>query len=120
EIQKMVKDAELNAADDKKKLEMVQARNQGEAMVHGARKSLGDLGAGVDAGDSTRIESAIRELEEAIKGDDQAAIETRTATLQTASQQVAAKMQAAVPPKASSASAPADDDVVDADAHDIR
>src|SRR5213082_228206 len=63
EIQAMVKDAELNAADDKKKLELIQARNQGEASVHSVRKSLGEHGDKLDAPAKEKIEAAITDLE---------------------------------------------------------
>src|SRR5450830_152541 len=75
EIQKMVKDAELNAAEDKKKLEIVQARNQGEATVHSVKKSLTDYGDKLEAGEKEKIEAAIKDLEEVLKGEDKAAIE---------------------------------------------
>src|SRR6266567_2245788 len=57
EIQKMVKDAELNAAEDKKKLEIVQAKNQGEALVHSVKKSLAEYGDKLDGGEKEKIES---------------------------------------------------------------
>src|SRR6186713_3224191 len=63
EIQQMVKDAELNAAEDKKKLELVQARNQGEATVHSVRKSLTEYGDKLDAGEKEKIETAIKDVE---------------------------------------------------------
>jgi molecular chaperone DnaK len=94
EIQKMVKDAELNAADDKKKLELVQARNQGEAMAHSVKKSLGEYGDKLDAGEKEKIEAAIKAVEEALKGDDKADIEAKTATLMEASQKLGEKMYA--------------------------
>src|SRR6058998_998225 len=65
EIQQMVKDAELNAAEDKKKLELVQARNQGEALVHSVRKSLTEYGEKLDAADKEKIEAALKDAEEA-------------------------------------------------------
>jgi molecular chaperone DnaK len=58
EIQQMVKDAELNAAEDKKKLELVQARNQGEPLVHSVKKSLTEYGDKLDAGEKEKIEAA--------------------------------------------------------------
>ncbi|KAF5290957.1 hypothetical protein FQA39_LY19411 [Lamprigera yunnana] len=70
EIQKMVKDAELNAADDKKKLELVQARNQGEAACTSKPQRLGPSTATkLDAADKTAIEAAVKELEEALKAE---------------------------------------------------
>jgi len=132
EIQKMVKDAELNAADDKKKLEIVQARNQGEAMVHSVKKSLGEHGASLEAAEKDAIESAIKDLEDALKGEDKAAIEEKTNTLMTASQKLGEKMyaesQAAAGASAASgpagaeagAHAQADDNVVDAEVKEVK
>jgi len=94
EIQKMVKDAELNAADDKKKLELVQARNQGEAGVHSVKKNLAEYGDKIDASEKTAIEAAIKDLEEVLKGEDKAAIEEKTTALMTVSQKLGEKMYA--------------------------
>ncbi len=132
EIQKMVKDAELNAEDDKKKLEIVQARNQGEAMVHSVKKSLGEHGASLDAAEKEAIEAAIKDVEEALKGEDKAVIEEKTNTLMTASQKLGEKMyaesQAAAGASAASgpagaeaaAHAQADDNVVDAEVKEVK
>ena len=95
EIQQMVKDAEMNAADDKKKLELVQARNQGEAAVHSVTKSLAEHGdIQLDAGEKEGIEAAVKALEEALKGEDKAAIDEKTTALMTASQKLGEKMYA--------------------------
>ena len=130
EIQQMVKDAEVNAADDKKKLELVQARNQAEAMVHSVKKSLGEHGASLEAAEKEAIEAAIKDVEEALKAEDKDAIEAKTATLMTASQKLGEKMYAdsqaaaaaaggaAAGPEASSA--PADDNVVDAEVKEVK
>ncbi|KIQ33670.1 molecular chaperone DnaK [Variovorax paradoxus] len=132
EIQKMVKDAELNAEDDKKKLEIVQARNQGEAMVHSVKKSLGEHGASLEAAEKDAIEAAIKDLEEALKGEDKTVIEEKTNTLMTASQKLGEKMyaesQAAAGASAASgpagaeaaAHAQADDNVVDAEVKEVK
>ncbi|ADU36093.1 molecular chaperone DnaK [Variovorax boronicumulans] len=132
EIQKMVKDAELNAEDDKKKLEIVQARNQGEAMVHSVKKSLGEHGASLEAAEKEAIEAAIKDVEEALKGEDKAVIEEKTNTLMTASQKLGEKMyaesQAAAGASAASgpagaeaaAHAQADDNVVDAEVKEVK
>jgi molecular chaperone DnaK len=134
EIQKMVKDAELNAADDKKKLEVIQAKNQGDAMVHSVKKSLTDYGDKLEAGEKDKIEAAIKDVEEAIKGDDKADIEAKTEALMTASQKLGEKMyadqqaqQAAGAAAAGGASeAPKadgkgnDDDVVDAEFKEVK
>ncbi|MGQ0709124.1 MAG: molecular chaperone DnaK [Rhodoferax sp.] len=94
EIQRMVKDAELNAAEDKKKLEIVQARNQGEATVHSVKKSLGDYGDKLEAGEKEKIEAALKDLEAAIKGEDKADIEAKTEALAKVSQKLGEKMYA--------------------------
>jgi molecular chaperone DnaK len=133
EIQKMVKDAELNAEDDKKKLEIVQARNQGEAMVHSVKKSLGEHGASLEAAEKEAIEAAIKDVEEALKGEDKTVIEEKTNTLMTASQKLGEKMYAdsqAAAAGASASSGPAgaeaaahaqaDDNVVDAEVKEVK
>ena len=130
EIQQMVKDAEVNAADDKKKLELVQARNQAEAMVHSVKKSLGEHGASLEAAEKEAIEAAIKDVEEALKAEDKDAIEAKTATLMTASQKLGEKMYAESQAAAAAAggaaagpdaaSAPADDNVVDAEVKEVK
>jgi molecular chaperone DnaK len=94
EIQQMVKDAELNAAEDHRKLELVQARNQGEAAVHSVNKSLTEFGDKLDASEKGAIESALKALEDALKGDDKAAIDEKTTALMAASQKLGEKMYA--------------------------
>ncbi|HNT39853.1 MAG TPA: molecular chaperone DnaK [Rubrivivax sp.] len=135
EIEKMVKDAEANAAEDHKKVELVQARNQADAMVHSVKKSLAEHGDKLDAGEKEKIESALKDAEEAIKGDDKAAIDARTEALMSASQKLGEKMyaeQAAAAggagaaegaqggPQGSASSKPADDDVVDAEFKEVK
>ncbi|MEO6973594.1 MAG: molecular chaperone DnaK [Rhodoferax sp.] len=134
EIQQMVKDAEINAADDKKKLEIVQAKNQGEAMVHSVKKSLTEYGDKLDAGEKEKIEAAIKDLEQALKGEDKAAIEEKTNTLTTAGQKLGEKMYADMQAQQAGASAagaggaagtqspeqPADDNVVDAEVKEVK
>src|SRR3954452_18654121 len=94
EIQKMVKDAEVNAADDKKKLEVIQARNAADAMIHSVRKSLGEHGDKLDAGEKEKIESALKDVEESLKSDDKATIEAKTEALLKASQKLGEKVYA--------------------------
>lgn len=130
EIQKMVKDAELNAAEDKKKVELAQSRNQGEAMVHSVKKSLGEHGDKLSEAEKSEIETAVKELEEVLKAEDKAAIDSKTEALMTASQKLGEKMYAdaqaaagaaggaAAGPEA--ASAPADDNVVDAEVKEVK
>jgi molecular chaperone DnaK len=135
EIQQMVKDAELNAEDDKKKVEFVQAKNNAEAMVHSVRKSLLEYGDKLDAGEKEKIENAIKDMEEALKGEDKAAIEAKNAALMEASQKLGEKMyadmqasQAAAGPAAGAGAAgaeqaqaqPADDNVVDAEVKEVK
>src|SRR6187402_2463666 len=80
EIQRMVRDAELNAADDKKKLELVQAKNEADANVHSIKKSLTEYGDKLEAGEKEKIEAALKDVEEALKGEDKSAIEEKTNT----------------------------------------
>jgi molecular chaperone DnaK len=94
EIQRMVKDAEANAEEDKKILELVNARNGLEAMVHSVKKSLGEYGEKLDAGEKEKIEAAIKEAEEAIKSNDKDAIEAKNQTLMEVSQKLGEKMYA--------------------------
>ena len=94
EIQQMVKDAELNAADDKKKLELVQAKNQADASLHGVKKSLTEYGDKLEGDEKAKIEEAIKHLEEAIKGDDKAHIDEKSTALMTVSQKLGEKMYA--------------------------
>jgi molecular chaperone DnaK len=100
EIQKMVKDAELNAEEDKKKLELVQAKNSADAMVHSVKKSLTEYADKLEAGEKDAIEAAIKDVEEALKGDDKQAIEKKTEALMTASQKLGEKMYADMQAKA--------------------
>ncbi|MEX1166514.1 MAG: molecular chaperone DnaK [Hydrogenophaga sp.] len=134
EIQQMVKDAELNAADDKKKVELAQARNQGEAMVHSVKKSLTEHGDKLDAGEKEAIETALKDAEEALKGDDKAEIDSKTETLMSASQKLGEKVYAASQAEAAAAgasegaasgessknSAASDDDIVDAEVKEVK
>ncbi|MEY3627784.1 MAG: hypothetical protein RL163_2283 [Pseudomonadota bacterium] len=132
EIQKMVKDAELNAEEDKKKVALVQARNQGEAAVHSVRKSLSEHGDKLDAGEKEKIEAAAKDLEEALKGEDQAAIDAKTDALMTASQKLGEKVYADMQAQQAAAGAstgaadaggaakPADDNVVDAEVKEVK
>src|SRR5881394_842321 len=85
EIQRMVKDAEAHAEDDRKMVETVQASNRADALVHSIRKSLGEYGDKLEAGEKEKIEAALKELEEAMKGDDKAALDTKVQELATAS-----------------------------------
>src|SRR4051812_800308 len=94
EIQAMVKDAEQHADEDKKALELVGARNQADAMIHSIRKSLGEYGDKLDAAEKEKIESAIKDLEGVVKGDDKAAIDAKVQALAQASQKLGEKVYA--------------------------
>ncbi|MBX9813012.1 MAG: molecular chaperone DnaK [Burkholderiales bacterium] len=94
EIQRMVKDAEAHAEEDRKALELVTARNQCDALVHSVKKLLKDHGAQLDAGEKAKIETALKEAEEALKQDDKAAIEAKSEALAQASHKLAEKMYA--------------------------
>jgi molecular chaperone DnaK len=137
EIEKMVKDAEANAVEDKKKVEIVQAKNQADGMIHSVQKSLAEHGDKLEAGEKEKIEAAIKEAEEAIKGDDKAAIEAKTEALMTASQKLGEKMYADAQGEQAAAAAgaaeqpqaapggqasgkPADDNVVDAEFTEVK
>jgi molecular chaperone DnaK len=140
EIQQMVKDAELNAADDKKKVELVQTKNQADSSIHSVKKSLTEYGDKLEAGEKEKIEAAIKDLEEAIKGDDKAAIDEKNTALMTASQKLGEKMYADMQAKqaaeggqpgggeqpqqpaggASSSSHATDDNVVDAEVKEVK
>ncbi|HMO48350.1 MAG TPA: molecular chaperone DnaK [Rubrivivax sp.] len=136
EIEKMVKDAEANAAEDHKKVELVQARNAADAMVHSVKKSLAEHGDKLDAAEKSGIEAALKEAEEALKSDDKAAIEGATEKLMTASQKLGEKMYADQQAAAAAAGAAdaaggaeapqpesraaADDNVVDAEFKEVK
>jgi molecular chaperone DnaK len=134
EIQAMVKDAELNAAEDRKKLELIQARNSADAMVHSVKKSLAEHGAKLDAPEKEKIEAALKDAETALKSDDKAEIEAKTEALMAASQKLGEKVyaesQAAAGAGAGAGAAegaqtpggakPADDNVVDADFKEVK
>ena len=126
EIEKMVKDAELNADEDKKKVEMVQARNQAEAMINSVKKSLTEHGDKLDDAEKSAIEDASKALEEALKGDDKEDIEAKTTALMTASQKLGEKMYADMQAEQASAGQSAesskgsDDDIVDAEVKEVK
>ncbi len=94
EIQRMVKDAEVHAEEDRKTHELVDARNQCDAMIHSVRKAVAEHGDKIDAEEKGRIEAAVKEAEEAIKGNDKATIEAKTQALALASQKLGEKVYA--------------------------
>jgi molecular chaperone DnaK len=92
EIQRMVKDAEAHAEEDKKARELVEARNQCDHMVHSVRKSLKEYGDKVAADEKTKIEAALKDAEEALKSDDKTNIEAKTQALAQAAHKLAEQM----------------------------
>jgi molecular chaperone DnaK len=125
EIDKMVKDAEAHADEDKKFHELVSARNQGDNMIHAVKKSMDEMGDKLDADEKSRIEAAITDLEEALKGDDKDDIEAKTKALTDASAKMAEQMYAQQAEQGAegaeaSQEAPADDGVVDAEFEEVK
>jgi len=121
DIQKMVKDAEANAAEDKKRRELVDARNQGEAMIHSAEKSLKEYGDKVSGADRSAIEGAATALKAALEGEDVETIKGRTNDLVQASMKLGEAMYKAQQAEGAAphAEAKKDDDVIDADFKDV-
>jgi molecular chaperone DnaK len=114
DIQKMVKDAEANAAEDKKRREAVDAKNHADALVHSTEKALAEHGSKIAEPERRAIEDAVSDLKEALKGDDAEAIKAKTNTLAQASMKLGEamyKQQA----EADAAKDAAKDDVVDAE-----
>src|SRR5216117_1288569 len=94
EIQRMVKDAEAHAEEDRKTLDLVNARNQLEALVHSIRKSLKDYGDKLEAGEKERIEAALKDAEGSLKSEDKAAIDAKAQALAQAAQKLGEKIYA--------------------------
>ncbi|MCK9984137.1 MAG: molecular chaperone DnaK [Azoarcus sp.] len=130
EIQRMVQDAAAHAEEDKKAHELVDARNQCDALVHSVKKSLTEYGDKIDADEKGKIEAAIKDAEESLKSNDKATIEAKTQALAMASQklgeQMYAQTQGAEAGAAGSAggssggSKAADADVVDAEFTEVK
>lgn len=126
EIDKMVKDAEANAEEDQKFEEMITVRNQADGMIHATRKTLEEADDATEE-EKTAIETAISELEEALKGDDKAAIEAKTQALTEASSGLAQRMYAKQAEQAqagagaeAASDANADPDAVDAEFEEVK
>ena len=94
EIQKMVKDAEAHADDDKKQLELVTSHNQLDSLVHSVQKSLKEYGDKIDASEKSSIEAALKSAEEALKSNDKAKMDAEAETLGQAAQKLGEKMYA--------------------------
>ena len=126
EIEKMVRDAEANADEDRKFEELVQARNQGDAMVHAVRKTLKDAGDKVSDSEKESIEASIKDLEEALTGSDKDDIEAKTQKLTEVSGELAQKMHADQDGQAQQSGGQEDaqsqtaDDAVDAEFEEVK
>ncbi|MFN8835493.1 MAG: molecular chaperone DnaK, partial [Betaproteobacteria bacterium] len=131
EIKRMVTDAEVHAEEDRKAREAVDARNQLEALVHQVRKSLGEHGASLEAGEKEKIEAALKEAEDAVKSGDKDTMEARTQALSQAAHKLAEKMYAQQQPGAAAGGDGAaggspkqdkadDGDVVDAEFEEVK
>jgi len=124
EIERMVRDAEANAEEDRKFEELIAVRNQGDALVHATRKMLSEAGDKASSEDKAAVEKALADLESALKGDDKAAIEAAIAALSTASTPLAQKLyeskaaEGAAQPEA--AATKGGDEVVDAEFEEVK
>ncbi|CAN7475911.1 molecular chaperone DnaK [Cupriavidus necator] len=135
EIQRMVKDAEANAEEDKKARELADARNQADALIHSTKKALTEYGDKLEGGEKEKIEAAIKELEDAARGGDKAEIDAKVNALSEVSQKLGEKVYADMQAKAGEGAAsgaagagaaggqqaqPQDDNVVDAEFKEVN
>jgi molecular chaperone DnaK len=136
EIEQMVKDAEANAVEDRKLRELADSRNQADALVHSSRKALIDYGDKLEAGEKTKIEDAIKALEDSVRSGDKADIDAKVEALSAASQKMGEKMYADMQAAQAAGGAPgagapeaehaqqasgkAEDDVLDADFKEVK
>ena len=121
EIEKMIKEAELNAEADKKRKEEADLRNESEQIIFAAKKAVEDLGDEVTADEKAEIEAKSKELEEALKGNDIEAIKAKKEALTKASQNVAVKAyQKSQQAQQGNANSNEDSDTVDADYEDVK
>ncbi|MCZ6584858.1 MAG: molecular chaperone DnaK [Gammaproteobacteria bacterium] len=127
EIKRMIGDAEVHAADDLKFRELVDTRNQGDALLHATEKSLGELGEKVEAEERANIEAAVADLKEAVKGDSKEVIEAKVNALSEASASMAQRLyaeQAAAESAGTDATSPGategDENIVDAEFEEVK
>jgi molecular chaperone DnaK len=128
EIEKMVKEAEANAAEDKKRKELVEAKNHAEALIHSTTKSMTELADKVSVADKSAVEAAIADLKSALEGEDADAIKAKTDALTQAAmklgeaiyKQQQASAEADAKRDAGQAGQSSDDDVVDADFTEVK
>jgi len=130
EIENMVRDAEAHAEEDKKFQELIEARNKADGLIHATKKTMEDEKVTFEDGEKEAIESAIADLESAVKGDDKSDIETKTEALTKVSQKMAERLYAQAQAEAAQAqpadggddasSDPKNDDVVDAEFEEVK
>jgi len=123
DIEKMVKDAEAHAEEDKRRRETVEAKNQGESLIHATEKSMAEYGSKVSEADKQGIETAIDALKQALSGEDAEVIKARTTDLMQASMKLGEAMYQATQNAGEDGGEPADeakkDDVIDADFQEV-
>jgi len=127
----MVKDAEAHADEDKKRRELVEAKNNGEALIHAAEKSLSEAGDKIGSAEKQAVESAVAELKTALQGTDPAAIKSKAETLSQATMKIGEALYKAQQSAEAAGAAPGggagagaekpagDDKVVDADFEEV-
>ena len=126
EIEKMIKEAESNAEEDKKIRELVDAKNQAEAIIHSAEKGITDAGDKITDDERKPVEEAIKELKEVIDSDDLSVIQEKTATLSQAAMKIGEKLYQEEQAASEAANGtegnkePEDADIVDADYEEVK
>lgn len=127
EIQKMLKDAEVNAAEDAKRKELIEVKNQGESLVNTTEKGLSDYGDKISAEEKSKIESDLNALKEALKGEDKDDIQSKSQVLMQSSMKIGEMMykdmqqnQSSAGEQTNSQEQPKDDNVVDGDFKDLN
>ncbi len=126
DIQRMVNEAQSHAAEDKKRRELVEAKNQGEALIHSTEKSLGDLGEKIAEGDKAAIEAAMNELKSALEGDSREVIVAKIEALARAAMKIGDAVykqgdaEGGEPGGGAEAGHPAGEGVVDAEFEEVR
>jgi molecular chaperone DnaK len=115
EIQQMIQEAEANADDDKKQVELIQVRNQADAAIHEIRKEVDEAKDSISGSEIDAINTAIKAVEEAVKGNDKDAITKAVTALMTATTPLQQAKAKAAEPQPEESAKPVDDDVVDAD-----
>ena len=126
EIQKMLKDAEVNAAEDAKRKELIEVKNQGESLINTTEKGLSDYGDKISPEEKSKIESDLATLKEALKGEDKDDIQSKSQALMQSSMKIGEMMYKDMQQNQSSETAsssqehPKDDNIVDGDFKDLN